>query len=336
MPDHDSKALLAPDQLEALLAVLKVCMHCVARESGAWCTMLSPGCLVCGVWCLRCRALWGCGSEGTEYDRPSPLTSALFTHGLLLLLFLSQREDQQLGSIASAFMRSIPQADHFRAGCMLCILLEDNLLTPGQVSCRQPRSAPPRFQHSPVVSARLSLFRLLPLLVQRIAAFFVLCELYKSDSHGINPFLPVFVDSIKLRSSPAEKQFLVHLLVSASSSKNASGKTPHACLVEFQPSPAGIEVPDLEALLKLYRQSVPPVSGTPPCWHCADCWAVTTMLTPRRHHHPMCCHSTSNQQRHGPPCRTAPSACCRRCFGSRCRITAKGATECCRTCHRFC
>lgn len=236
-----------------------------------------------GVWSVV-FGVYGVVLCGAVVVRALSTTDRLHSHRhslhmaffFFLLLSLSQREDQQLGSIASAFMRSIPQADHFRAGCMLCILLEDNLLTPGQVSCRQPRPAPPRpasnIHQWSGFRPPLPLPPPPPLLVQRIAAFFVLCELYKSDSHGINPFLPVFVDSIKLRSSPAEKQFLVHLLVSASSSKNASGKTPHACLVEFQPSPAGIEVPDLEALLKLYRQSVPPVSGTPPCWHCADCW----------------------------------------------------------------
>lgn len=91
MPDHDSKALLAPDQLEALLAVLKVCMHCVARESGTWWTMLSPGCLLCGVWCLRCRGLRVCGSEGTEYDTVSTHIGNLYTWPVFVALPLTAR-----------------------------------------------------------------------------------------------------------------------------------------------------------------------------------------------------------------------------------------------------
>jgi hypothetical protein len=46
---------------------------------------------------------------------------------------------------------------------------------------------------------------------QRIAGWFILYDLFRSDVHGTNPFLPVFVDGMKKATSTAEKQFLVHL-----------------------------------------------------------------------------------------------------------------------------
>lgn len=54
---------------------------------------------------------------------------------------------------------------------------------------------------------------------QRIAAFYVLCDLYRQEPLGVNPFVPVFVQSLEHRSSPAEKQFLVDLISSAPASR---------------------------------------------------------------------------------------------------------------------
>lgn len=53
--------------------------------------------------------------------------------------------------------------------------------------------------------------------VQRIAAFFVLCDVYRQEA--VNPFVPVFVESLQHRSSAAEKRFLVHLISSAPSNR---------------------------------------------------------------------------------------------------------------------
>lgn len=38
-----------------------------------------------------------------------------------------------LDNISQSFQKAFPKADHFRAACAVCMLLEDNLLTAAQV-----------------------------------------------------------------------------------------------------------------------------------------------------------------------------------------------------------
>jgi hypothetical protein len=45
----------------------------------------------------------------------------------------SQEDDKPLEQVASAFLRSFSKNDHFKVGCTICILLQDNLLTSSQV-----------------------------------------------------------------------------------------------------------------------------------------------------------------------------------------------------------
>ncbi len=88
-----------------------------------------------------------------------------------------------------------PKADQFRAGCAICILLTDRLLS----EC------------------------------QRIAGWYILCELFRSDTHSTNPFLPVFVDNFRHRSSVIEKLLLTHLLSATAPNKDVRELTP-ACV----------------------------------------------------------------------------------------------------------
>jgi len=44
-----------------------------------------------------------------------------------------QDEEVPLDNISQSFQKAFPKADHFRAACAVCMLLEDNLLTAAQV-----------------------------------------------------------------------------------------------------------------------------------------------------------------------------------------------------------
>jgi len=82
----------------------------------------------------------------------------LETRELVPILEVLSDDEGSLDNVASAFQRTFTKSDHFRIGCAICMLLEDNLLTRAQ----------------------------------RFAAFAVLYDMYKSERGG--PFLPVLVD----------------------------------------------------------------------------------------------------------------------------------------------
>lgn len=46
---------------------------------------------------------------------------------------LVQEDDKPLEQVAVAFQRTFTKNDHFKVGCTICVLLQDNLLTSSQV-----------------------------------------------------------------------------------------------------------------------------------------------------------------------------------------------------------
>ncbi len=65
-------------------------------------------------------------------------------------------------------------------------------------------------------------------LLQRVAAWYILCELYRNDGYATNPFLPVFVENFRRQTSVPEKHFLALLLSSTASNKEVSVRLlPH-------------------------------------------------------------------------------------------------------------
>lgn len=152
----------------------------------------------------------------------SKTPSVLQPWELETLLSVFKDEEVPLDNISQSFQKAFPKADHFRAACAVCMLLEDNLLTAAQ----------------------------------RIAAFYVLCDLYRQEPLGVNPFVPVFVQSLEHRSSPAEKQFLVDLISSAPASRESAAHTPKKTLAALHMR-GTTDVPDLKTLMSLYQERVP-------------------------------------------------------------------------------
>lgn len=56
--------------------------------------------------------------------------------------------------------------------------------------------------------------------VQRIVGFSILSDLYRNETAGTNPFLPVFIEALEKGSDISEKKFLVLLLSFAASTKD--------------------------------------------------------------------------------------------------------------------
>lgn len=160
-----------------------------------------------------------------------------------LLGVLSEAE-KPLDAAFAQFLRVFSKVDHFKLGCAVCVLLRDNLLTQAQ----------------------------------RIVAFYVLCDLYRNEASGVNPFLPVFLEPLeklqKLGGSEAgaegtalacERNFLTHLLCSPPSNRDAAGKSAGAIIADVgNPTRSqSLQVPDLATLRRMYEQRTPRVAG--PC-----------------------------------------------------------------------
>lgn len=67
--------------------------------------------------------------------------------------------------------------------------------------------------------------------MQRVVSFSILCDLYRNEANGTNPFLPFFLEAIEKGTDPVERQYLVHLLCSPPTNRNVS--TLFACLGVF-------------------------------------------------------------------------------------------------------
>nr|CAB3232181.1 CCR4-NOT transcription complex subunit 11 [Phallusia mammillata] len=154
-----------------------------------------------------------------------------------LLGFLQEEEivNQQFDSFSSALQKSgFNKQDHFRVGCAVVILLQHNDLWPGQ--------------H------------------QRLAAVYLLYDMYRSEPVAANPFSSVFIHLLQpsteekvtssnltypatfgkiLSLSTPEKAFLSQLI--ASPSKDLLKKTPHMVL-SSKTSEANVQAYDVSGL----------------------------------------------------------------------------------------
>mmetsp|Transcript_59843 Transcript_59843/g.81852 ORF Transcript_59843/g.81852 Transcript_59843/m.81852 type:complete len:437 (-) Transcript_59843:517-1827(-) len=142
------------------------------------------------------------------------------------LLVILNVDNLPLESVASDFHRTFTRNDYFKLGCAICILLLDQLLT---------RS-------------------------QRLVAFSILCELYRNEANGTNPFLPFFLEALEHGSDPCEKQFLKDLLCHTPSYRESVRKSARVLIDDFEEKgESSVEVPDLSALRQLYQERTPPV-----------------------------------------------------------------------------
>lgn len=98
---------------------------------------------------------------------------------LTTLLNLLSEEEKTFDSISQNFTKAFNKSEQFKLGCTLHFVLEENLLRPT---------------------------------THRLAAFYILYDLYKGEPISHNPFFLVFVEGLQKQCDPAEKQFLNLLL----------------------------------------------------------------------------------------------------------------------------
>mmetsp|Transcript_84002 Transcript_84002/g.237801 ORF Transcript_84002/g.237801 Transcript_84002/m.237801 type:complete len:449 (+) Transcript_84002:230-1576(+) len=158
--------------------------------------------------------------------------AVLNTQELEALLAILNVSDSPLETVASDFHRTFTRNDYFKLGCAICMMLLDQLLTQSQ----------------------------------RIVAFSILCELYRNDAQGTNPFLSFFLEALETSRDACEKQFLKDLLHSQHAYRESVRKSASLLIMETEErGVTDVEVPDLSALRQLHNERTPAV----PCLRAA-------------------------------------------------------------------
>jgi hypothetical protein len=98
---------------------------------------------------------------------------------LTVLLSVLNEEEKSLEAVSTQFQRAFSKQDHFKVGCCIYLLLKDNLL--GK-------------------------------LTNRLAAYYTLFDLYRTEPLASNPFLPLFIDTLQKDLEPVEKNFIIQLI----------------------------------------------------------------------------------------------------------------------------
>ena len=171
----------------------------------------------------------GGGSASTGSSGASAPQAHLLDHKeLKTLLSLLHDDSTKLDNAAAAFQKAFGRNDRFRLGCVVSVLIQDNMLSRAE----------------------------------RIVAFYVLVDLYRNESSGTNPFLPVFLEALDKRVDVCEKNFLVHLLCSPPSNREAAKKSASEIISEFSSAAMAMDMPDVNALWKDYADRTPAVRNT--------------------------------------------------------------------------
>ena len=84
---------------------------------------------------------------------------------------------------------------------------------------------------------------------QRLAGFYVLVDLYRSNASGMNPFFSVFIGCLEQGTSACEQHFISTLL-SGGLSAGLSEKSPTELLKEYSSRGPVVSMPELTALRK--------------------------------------------------------------------------------------
>eukprot|EP00927_Polykrikos_kofoidii_P074884 TRINITY_DN7093_c0_g2_i1.p1 TRINITY_DN7093_c0_g2~~TRINITY_DN7093_c0_g2_i1.p1 ORF type:complete len:429 (+),score=82.11 TRINITY_DN7093_c0_g2_i1:89-1375(+) len=157
----------------------------------------------------------------------------LTTQELDTLLNLLKESTKTFESIVSSFLKSFQKSEHFRVGCAICMLLEDQLLSQ----------------------------------TQRLVGFYLLYEMYRNESLPTTPFVPIVLDTVEKTSDLVERRFLLQFLTSPP--KELPKQSVRGFIASHDPSEMPT-IPDLDTFRRMHQESAPQVLrgaalGVRPC-----------------------------------------------------------------------
>lgn len=141
------------------------------------------------------------------------------------LLGLLGESTKSFESIAQSFYRAFNRPEQFRVGCVICMLLQDQLLTQ----------------------------------VQRLVGFYLLYDAYRSEAQlPTTPFVPIVLETVERTKDPAERRFLLQFLTSPPKELPKQSARGFLAAHDLSEMPA---VPDLDAFRRMHQEGAPRVSA---------------------------------------------------------------------------
>lgn len=138
------------------------------------------------------------------------------------LLNLLKESDRPFESIAQSFYKSFPKSEQFKVGCVICMLLQDQLLTQ----------------------------------TQRLVGFYLLYDIYRNEALPTTPFVPIVLETVEQTSDVVERKFLLQFLTSPP--KELPKHSVRDVLASYDPAEVPT-IPDLDAFRRLHQEGAPQV-----------------------------------------------------------------------------
>lgn len=140
------------------------------------------------------------------------------------LLTILKEPNKPFEQIAQTFYRSFTKPDQFKAGCVICMLIQDNLLTQ----------------------------------TQRLVGFYLLYDIYRQETEATTPFVPLVLEMVETTNDMAERKFLLQFL--SSLPKELPKQSVQGFLQSCDPAEDPV-IPDLDALRRMHQESAPVVNS---------------------------------------------------------------------------
>jgi len=146
------------------------------------------------------------------------------------LLQLLKEANKPFDTLAGQFYKQFPKSEQFRAGCVICMLLQDQLLTQAQ----------------------------------RLVSYYLLYDIYRNDrgterETATTPFVPLVVEMLETSYDGVERKFLLQFL--SNPPKDLHKQTVNQFVQSCDPNdiPA---LPDLDMVRSMHQDGAPAVSAS--------------------------------------------------------------------------
>lgn len=142
------------------------------------------------------------------------------------LFNLLKESGKPFESIATSFYRSFPKSEQFKVGCVICMLLQDRMLTQ----------------------------------TQRLVGFYLLYDIYRNEtSLPTTPFVPMVLESVEQTGDAVERKFLLQFLTSPP--KELPKQSVRDFLASYDPTEV-LTIPDLDAFRRMHQEGAPQVQAS--------------------------------------------------------------------------
>eukprot|EP00928_Gymnodinium_smaydae_P080454 TRINITY_DN64142_c0_g1_i1.p1 TRINITY_DN64142_c0_g1~~TRINITY_DN64142_c0_g1_i1.p1 ORF type:complete len:425 (-),score=87.07 TRINITY_DN64142_c0_g1_i1:133-1407(-) len=142
------------------------------------------------------------------------------------LLNLLKEANKPFESITASFYKSFPKAEQFKVGCAICMLLQDRLLTQ----------------------------------TQRLVGFYLLYDMYRSESLSTTPFVPMVLETVERTQDLVERRFLLQFLTSPP--KELPKQSVSGFVASHDPADMPT-MPDLDTFRRMHQEGAPQVPPWP-------------------------------------------------------------------------